>query len=54
VLHEAGRPEEAAGEFERALALVRDRGGSDSKLYRKILDHYREVLPERASAGLRQ
>ena len=54
VLHEAGRPDEAAGEFERALALVRDRGGSDSKLYRKILDHYRQLLPERAPAGMRQ
>ena len=48
VLHEAGRHEEAAGEFERALALVRDRAGSDSKLYRKIFGHYEAVLPDRA------
>jgi tetratricopeptide (TPR) repeat protein len=53
VLHEAGRPEEAAGEFERALALVGGRAGSESKLYRKILRHYEQALPERARA-LRQ
>ena len=48
VLHEAGRPDEAAGEFERALDLVRNRAGRDSKLYRKIFGHYEKALPERA------
>lgn len=48
VLHEAGRPDEAAGEFERALDLVRNRGGEESKLYRKIFGHYEAVLPDRA------
>jgi len=52
VLHEAGRPDEAAGEFERALALVGARAGSESKLYRKILGHYAEVMPERARTVL--
>jgi tetratricopeptide (TPR) repeat protein len=50
VLSEAGRPDEAASEFEKALALVRGRAGSDSKLYRKILGHYERALPERALA----
>jgi tetratricopeptide (TPR) repeat protein len=48
VLHEAGRPDEAANEFEKALDLARARGGSGSKLYRKILGHYAQALPERS------
>lgn len=47
-LHEAGRSNEAAEHFERALALVRDRAGSESKLYRKILCHFAEALLGRA------
>ena len=50
VLHEAGRSEEAAGEFERALALVGARAGNQSKLYRKILGHFTTAMPERARA----
>ena len=50
VLHEAGRADEAAGQFERALTLVAGRAGSQSKLYRKIYGHYEQVLPERARA----
>lgn len=50
VLHEAGRADEAAGQFERALTLVRGRAGSESKLYRKMYGHYEQVLPERARA----
>jgi Flp pilus assembly protein TadD len=47
-LHEAGRTEEAAREFEKALTLVRDRAGCGSKLYRTILGHFAEALPARA------
>jgi tetratricopeptide (TPR) repeat protein len=52
VLHHAGRHDEAAGEFEKALSLVRARAGSESKLYRKILGHYEQALPERSRAAM--
>lgn len=52
VLHEAGRPDEAADEFEKALALVRSRAGGESKLYRKIFSHYERAFPERSRAVL--
>lgn len=48
VLSESGRHDEAAQAFERALALVDGRAGSDSKLYRRILGHYQRALPQRA------
>lgn len=50
VLSRTGRHDEAADAFERALTLVGSRAGSDSKLYRKIFDHYERALPERARA----
>ncbi len=49
-LHEAGRVDEAAGQFERALELVRQRAGCDSKLYKTILGHFAQALPEQALA----
>ncbi len=47
-LHEAGRQDEAAAEFEKALTLVRDRAGCGSKLYQTILGQFAQVLPARA------
>lgn len=47
-LYEAGRQDEAAREFEKALTLVRDRAGCGSKLYQKILGHFAKALPARA------
>ncbi|EHJ48214.1 hypothetical protein DFW101_2208 [Solidesulfovibrio carbinoliphilus subsp. oakridgensis] len=47
-LHEAGRQDEAAAEFEKALTLVRDRAGCGSKLYQTILGHFARALPARA------
>lgn len=47
-LHEAGRTDEAAREFEKALTLVRDRAGCGSRMYQTILGHFAKVLPERA------
>ncbi|UJX41879.1 tetratricopeptide repeat protein [Desulfovibrio sp. JY] len=47
-LHAAGRQDEAAEQFEKALWLVRERAGCDSKLYRKILGHFAEAMPSRA------
>ena len=49
-LHEAGRSDEAAEEFEKALTLVRNRAGCGSKLYQNILGHFAAVLPARAPA----
>ena len=49
-LHEAGRADEAAREFEKALTLVRERAGCGSKLYQTILGHFAEILPGRAPA----
>lgn len=49
-LHEAGRFEEAADAFEKALALVRERAGCGSKLYQKILGQFARVMPARAPA----
>lgn len=47
-LNEAGRTEEAAREFEKALTLVRRRAGCGSKLYQTILGHFAAALPSRA------
>lgn len=50
-LHEAGRQEEAAMEFEKALTLVRNRAGCGSKLYQTILGHFAKALPARAHSA---
>jgi len=50
VLHEAGRHDEAAEQFEKALALVRGRAGCGSKLYRTILGEFAQALSVRACA----
>lgn len=50
VLHQAGRPDEAAGEFTRALSLVEARAGNESKLYQKILGHFEQAMPDKARA----
>lgn len=47
-LHQAGRPDEAADQFEKALTLARGRAGCGSKLYKTILGHFAEALPARA------
>ena len=47
-LHAAGRPDEAAEQFEKALALVRERAGCASKLYKTILGHFAQAIPVRA------
>lgn len=47
-LHAAGRPDEAAEQFEKALWLVRERAGCNSKLYQKILSQFARILPTRA------
>lgn len=47
-LHKAGRHDESAQHFEKALTLVRDRAGCGSKLYQKILDQFAAVMPSRA------
>ena len=51
-LHEAGRPDEAADQFEKALTLARGRAGCGSKLYQKILGHFAQALPSRAVPDL--
>ncbi len=50
VLHEAGRHDEAAEQFEKALALVRGRAGCGSRLYRTILGEFAQTLAVRACA----
>jgi tetratricopeptide (TPR) repeat protein len=47
-LHEAGRHDEAAEQFEKALTLVRERAGCASKLYKTILGHFAQAIPVRA------
>lgn len=47
-LHEAGRADEAAGQFEKALTLARGRAGCGSKLYQTIYGHFAAALPDRA------
>ena len=47
-LHAAGRPDEAAEQFGKALTLVRDRAGCGSKLCQKILAQFAAVMPSRA------
>ena len=47
-LHQAGRGDEAADQFEKALALARGRAGCGSKLYQTILGHFAAALPSRA------
>lgn len=49
-LHAAGRTEEAAREFEKALTLVRQRAGCGNKLYQAIFDQFAAVLPALAPA----
>lgn len=49
-LSEAGRIDEAVTQFEKALALVRERAGCGSKLYKTILGHFSAALPGRAPA----
>ena len=47
-LHAAGKHDEAAEQFEKALWLVRERAGCGSKLYQKILRLFAEAMPARA------
>jgi len=49
-LHEAGRSDEAAEQFVKALELVRSRAGRGSKLYKTILGSFAQALPARAQA----
>ena len=51
-LHKAGRHDEAAEEFEKALTLARGRAGCGSKLYQTILGHFAAALPARAIPDL--
>lgn len=51
-LHQAGRADEAAEQFEKALTLARGRAGCGSKLYKTILGYFAEALPDRALPDL--